>query len=119
MPEKFGLLGKTFGIFCKIHPTEFHDTLSFQETANKNVAINLDVRIDIDEQCNYLWEVPMDYLIEFEKNLNETHAAVLEEKNNLLAMKLVNEKIYFRINIAPGDESNGIYSNYWMKIKEK
>ena len=119
MAGKITLLGKTFGIYCSTHPNEFHDTLSFKETADKNVAINLDIRLDTDEWCNYLWEVQIDYLIKFEKNINETHTAVIREKDNLLAMKLVNEKIYFKINIAATDESNGIYSNYWMEIQEK
>ncbi|MEK7627385.1 MAG: hypothetical protein AAB397_02260 [Patescibacteria group bacterium] len=123
MIEKLTLLGKTFGVYCSTHPNEYHDTLIIDElngeAPNKNAMIYLDIRFDTNEWDYYSWEIPIISLLEFEKKLNRTGTAIIEEENNLLAMKIEGGKLFYKIKIANKLFKGKFISNNWSEIKEK
>ena len=122
MPEKITLLGKTFGVYCSTHPNEYHDTLSFVKRTDENAMIRLEIKFNIDEWDNYSWEIPINSLLKFEKKLNETGTAVIEQEDNILIMKIKNEKLFYRIKIVNklfGNSSQGFTANNWLGLKEK
>ena len=122
MFKNITLLGKTFGIYCLLHPDEFHDTLSFQKITDENITICVEIKFDIDEWAHYSWEIPINTLLEFEKKLNETNTAVIEQEDNILIMKIENEKLFYRIKIVNklfGNSPQGFTANNWLEIKEK
>ena len=122
MTEKIRLLGKTFGVYCSTHPNEYHDTLSFQKITDENIMIRLEIKFDTDEWDNYSWGIPINYLLEFEKKLDETGVAIVEQGNNFLAIKLENGKLFYKIKIVNklfGNSSQWFTANHWLEIKEK
>lgn len=122
MPEKITLLGKTFGIYCPTHPKEFHDTIQFRKINDENAEIYLKIRFDTNEQSYYFWAIPINALLEFEKNLDESGISSLEDGDKFLAIMLKNGKLFYKIKIVNRIPDNASYIsdlNNWRELKEK
>lgn len=120
MPEQITLLGKTFGIFCPTHPDEFHNTITFKKTSDGNVLISVNARYeaDTDEWDCHMWKIPINTLTKFEKILNETGTATIEEKDSFLTIKIENGKIRYCTRLFT-NENKMFISCHWLEIQEK